>query len=118
MTGIFGRSQNFPFSVDGTMSQKLHEEANILAVRDIQIRLANEYLKHAKENKIKSILELIQKKDNVQKKLSNLTRPSVLIMFFTFNSDKIAICTDDDKNCRHQKKSRFIGQAVNGFGTN
>ena len=42
--------------------KKLHEEANIPAVRDFQIRLANEYLKGAKENKIKSILELIQKK--------------------------------------------------------
>ena len=47
--------------------KKLHEEANIPAVRDFQIRLANEYLKRAKENKIESIVELIQKKDNVQK---------------------------------------------------
>ena len=42
--------------------EKLHEEANIPAVRDFQIRLANGYLKWAKENKIRSILELIQKK--------------------------------------------------------
>ena len=42
--------------------KKLHEEANIPAVKDFQIRLANDYLKRAKENKIKSILELIQKK--------------------------------------------------------
>ena len=42
--------------------KKLHEEANIPVVRDFQIRLANEYLKRAKENKIQSILELIQKK--------------------------------------------------------
>ena len=42
--------------------KKLHEEANIPAVRDLQIRLANEWLKRAKENKIESILELIQKK--------------------------------------------------------
>ena len=42
--------------------KELHEEANIPAVRDLQIRLANEYLKRAKENKIESILELIQKK--------------------------------------------------------
>ena len=41
--------------------KKLHEEANIPAVRDFQIRLANEYLQWPKENKIKSILELIQK---------------------------------------------------------
>ena len=42
--------------------KKLNEEANILAVRDFQIRLANEYLKRAKENKIESIIQLIQKK--------------------------------------------------------
>ena len=42
--------------------KKLHEEANIPAVREFQIRLANEYLKRAKENKIELILELIQKK--------------------------------------------------------
>ena len=42
--------------------KKLHEEANIPAVRNFQIRLAKEYLKRAKENKIESILELIQKK--------------------------------------------------------
>ena len=42
--------------------KKLHEEANIPAGRDFQIRLGNEYLKRAKENKIESILELIQKK--------------------------------------------------------
>ena len=42
--------------------KKQHEGANIPAVRDFQIRLANEYLKRAKENKIESILELIQKK--------------------------------------------------------
>ena len=42
--------------------KKLQEEANIPAVRDLQIRLANEYLKRAKDNKIESILELIQKK--------------------------------------------------------
>ena len=42
--------------------KKLHEEANIPAVRDFQIKLANEYLKQPKENKIESILKLIQKK--------------------------------------------------------
>ena len=42
--------------------KKLHEEANIPAVRDFQIRSANEYLKRAKEDKIESKLELIQKK--------------------------------------------------------
>ena len=42
--------------------KKLHEEAIIPAVRDLQIRLANKYLKRAKENKIESILELIHKK--------------------------------------------------------
>ena len=47
--------------------KKLHEEANIPAVRDFQNRLANEFLKRAKEDKIESILELIQKKNNVQK---------------------------------------------------
>ena len=42
--------------------KKLYEEANIPVVKDFQIRLANEYLKREKENKIESILELIQKK--------------------------------------------------------
>ena len=36
--------------------KKLLEEANIPAVRDFQIRLANEYLKRAKEDKIELIL--------------------------------------------------------------
>ena len=42
--------------------KKIHDEVNIPAVRDFQIRLANEYLKRAKENKIESIIQLIQKK--------------------------------------------------------
>ena len=65
-------------------AKKLHEEANIPAVRDIQIRLANGYLKRAKENKIESIPELIQKKrQRPKKQLSKHTGPSVLLMFFT-----------------------------------
>ena len=64
--------------------KKLHEEANILAVRDLQIRLANGYLKRAKENKIESILELIQKKKTTPKKqLAKHTGPSLQLMFFT-----------------------------------
>ena len=62
--------------------KKLHEEANIPVVRDFQIGLANEYLKRAKENKIVSILELIQKK-RPKKQLSKHTGPSVLLIFFT-----------------------------------
>ena len=58
--------------------KKFHEEANIPAVRDFQIRLANEYLKRAKENKIESILELSQKnrqrpKNSYQSTLENLS---------------------------------------------
>ena len=58
--------------------KKLHEEANIPVVRDFQIRLAIEYLKRAKENKIESILELIQKKrqgpkNNYQSTLDHLS---------------------------------------------
>ena len=64
--------------------KKLHEEANIPAVKDFQIRLANEYLKRAKENKIESILELIQEKiQRPKKQLSKHTGTSVLLMFFT-----------------------------------
>ena len=42
--------------------EKLREEANILLVGEYQIRLANEYLKRAKENQIERILEINQKK--------------------------------------------------------
>ena len=64
--------------------QKFHEEANIPAVRDFQIRIANEFLKRAEENKIESILELIQKKrQRPKKQLSKHTGQSVLLMFFT-----------------------------------
>ena len=45
----------------GIVSKELHKEANIPAVKDIQVRLANENLKRAKENKIESILVFIQK---------------------------------------------------------
>ena len=58
--------------------KKLHEEANIPVVKDFQIRLENEYLKRAKENKIESIFQLIQKK-----RQRPITQPSVLLMFFT-----------------------------------
>ena len=64
--------------------KKLHDEANIPAVRDFQIRLANEYLKRAKENKTESKLDMIQKKrQRPKKQLSKHTGPSVLLMFFT-----------------------------------
>ena len=42
----------------------LHEVSYIPAVRNIQLRIANNYLKCAKGHKIEPILELTQKKDN------------------------------------------------------
>ena len=42
--------------------QKLHEESNSPTTRNIQIRLANEYIKRAQKNKIEAILRLIEKK--------------------------------------------------------
>ena len=65
--------------------KKLHEEANIPAVRDLQIRLANEYPKRAKENKIESKQDRADpEKETMSKKhLSKHTGTSVLLMFFT-----------------------------------
>ena len=78
--------------------EKLHEEAKIPPVSDIQIRLANEYLKREKESKIESILELIQKKKTTtEKQLSKHIGSSVLLLIFTFNFDKIFVCTNNDK---------------------
>ena len=42
--------------------QKLHEESNLPTIRNIQIRLARDYIKRAKKNKIELILRLIEKK--------------------------------------------------------
>ena len=42
--------------------QKLHEESNSPTMRNIQIRLAKEYIKRAQKNKIEAILRLIEKK--------------------------------------------------------
>ena len=42
--------------------ENLREEVHILSVGEYQIRLANEYLKRAKENQIEWIHEINQKK--------------------------------------------------------
>ena len=42
--------------------KKLHEESNSPFIRSIQIRLAKDYIKRAKKNKIEPILRLIEKK--------------------------------------------------------
>ena len=42
--------------------QKLHEESNSPTIRNIPIRLANEYIKRAQKNKIEANLRLIEKK--------------------------------------------------------
>ena len=43
-------------------AQKLHEESNSPTIKNIQIRLAKEYIKHAQKNKNEAILRLIEKK--------------------------------------------------------
>ena len=43
-------------------AQKLHEESNSPTIRNIQIRLAKEYIRRAQKNKIEAILRLIEKK--------------------------------------------------------
>ena len=79
----------------GTVSKKVHKEANIPAVKDIQIRLASGILKNAKENKIESILVFTQKKRTSEKQLPKHIGPSVLLTIFTLNFDKIFVCTND-----------------------
>ena len=48
-------------------AQKLHEESNSPTIRNIQIRLAKEYIKRAQKNKIEAILRLKEKKKQCPK---------------------------------------------------
>ena len=50
--------------------QKLNEESNSPFVRNIQTRLAKEYIKRAQKNEIEAVLRLIEKKGNVQRKIA------------------------------------------------
>ena len=49
--------------------QKVHEEYNSPTIRNIQIRLAKDYIKRARENKIEAILRLIESKRQCPKAL-------------------------------------------------
>ena len=61
--------------------QKLHEESNSPTIRNIQIRLAKEYIKRAQKNKIEAIIRLIEKKAMSKEQLQKHVRLSDLIGF-------------------------------------
>ena len=55
---------------------KLHEESNSPTIRDIQIRLAKEYIKRTQKNNFEAILRLIEKKPMSKEKLQKHVRLS------------------------------------------
>ena len=56
--------------------QKLHEKSNSPTIRNIQIRLAKEYIKRAQKNKIEAILRLMEKKAMSKEQLQKHIRLS------------------------------------------
>ena len=96
--------------------KKLHEEANITDIRGIQIRLAKENPKSAKENKIESILELLQKKRQRPKNSYQCTLYHLFCYYFlnlTPTRLSYVLITIEHSSTT----SKYIAQGVNSFGT-
>ena len=59
--------------------QKLHEESNSPTIRNIQIRLAKDYIKRAQKNKIEAIVRLIEKKRRCPKNNCKITLDLLIV---------------------------------------